>query len=544
MAERCCLCSADVSNGSFKIKRRRVFGEASKSTLEVFDSLALQHFNQTLSVTVDKDAFFCHKCRCLADSFVSLVDKVRHTEKNLIEMIGVGIGSAGRKRCRPDEDQLNEDDQIHLVKSPCTAQNDNEDYQEELETNVSVKIKWPSKERNFVINTPWRKESIKQLTRKNLRSFSSSILSSSASLNSLLKKIIQLIQKEMKDICSDQSDSVIRDMYDGVIFFSWDRLFSELTKKMPILMKLLGGFVNDSNEKKRTPLVCCIASMLLKKRYSKMALFQRAMSVFLYGNGCTKEVYKCLQPLMISLSHSGTMKLLDRLSQDHDIKVQYWSHDLTDHMKNLSRVEHVQSSTLATQTVYTDDDDDEDDEAFCYTQWQFEDENLMDDTVIDDDVVDEEVNDGETCVLGEETNHKDSSINDKSLTDSIISGISDNCDVTVSDTIESEDFSYDNDIDGCNNNVWSGFKLVGDNLDKNFRRSYQRVDCQTISHHYFHTYAVKDRVDLSHFSDLPKNDVIDITQLLPTEQDNVQIKKEYSILISRFIYIYLFSYSL
>jgi L1 cell adhesion molecule like protein len=49
---------------------------------------------------------------------------------------------------------------------------------------------------------------------------------------------------------------------------------------------------------------------------------------------------------------------------------------------------------------------------------------------------------------------------------------------------------------------WSGFKIVGDNLDKNFRRSYQRLERQTVSHHYFHMYAVKDRVDLCQASDL------------------------------------------
>lgn len=50
---------------------------------------------------------------------------------------------------------------------------------------------------------------------------------------------------------------------------------------------------------------------------------------------------------------------------------------------------------------------------------------------------------------------------------------------------------------------WYGFKIVGDNIDKNFRRTFQRVDYQTVSQHYFHSFAMKDRIDLSHFSDLP-----------------------------------------
>jgi L1 cell adhesion molecule like protein len=41
---------------------------------------------------------------------------------------------------------------------------------------------------------------------------------------------------------------------------------------------------------------------------------------------------------------------------------------------------------------------------------------------------------------------------------------------------------------------WNGFKIVGDNIDKNFRRTYQRIDRQTRSCHYYHSYAVLDRV--------------------------------------------------
>ena len=33
---------------------------------------------------------------------------------------------------------------------------------------------------------------------------------------------------------------------------------------------------------------------------------------------------------------------------------------------------------------------------------------------------------------------------------------------------------------------WSGFKLVGDNIDKNVRHTYQRLGQETMSLHYFH----------------------------------------------------------
>ena len=88
-----------------------------------------------------------------------------------------------------------------------------------------VKIKWPSKGRSHITDTPWRRKCIKQLTRKNFRSFSTTVMSSSTKSNT--KRII------------------------------------------------LVGF---------------IASILLKKRLGKMALLQQAVSVLLYGNGCTEQV--------------------------------------------------------------------------------------------------------------------------------------------------------------------------------------------------------------------------------------------------------------
>ena len=79
-----------------------------------------------------------------------------------------------------------------------------------------------------------------------------------------------------------------------------------------------------------------------------------------------------------------------------------------------------------------------------------------------------------------------------------------------------------------------GFKIVGDNIDKNLRRSFQRSDRTTISLHYFHACAVKDRIDFSSFSNLrPTHVVIDPAVLLPNAADVASIKEEFQILISR-----------
>jgi len=81
---------------------------------------------------------------------------------------------------------------------------------------------------------------------------------------------------------------------------------------------------------------------------------------------------------------------------------------------------------------------------------------------------------------------------------------------------------------------WTGFKIVGDNIDKNLRRSYQRCDRQTISLHYFHSCAIRDRIDFSGLSDVPSSHaIIDPTTILPTTADLDAIEEEFQVLVSR-----------
>ena len=56
---------------------------------------------------------------------------------------------------------------------------------------------------------------------------------------------------------------------------------------------------------------------------------------------------------------------------------------------------------------------------------------------------------------------------------------------------------------------WSGFKVIGDNIDKTVRSGHQTLDSQTRSLHYFHAYAVKVRIDCSSLSDVVPD--IDLT---------------------------------
>ena len=81
---------------------------------------------------------------------------------------------------------------------------------------------------------------------------------------------------------------------------------------------------------------------------------------------------------------------------------------------------------------------------------------------------------------------------------------------------------------------WSGFKLVGDNIDKNFRRSFYRHYRKTISMHAFHMYAVKDRIDFSSLSDVaPTGAKVDVTKLLIDQTQVDELNKHVVTLLSR-----------
>lgn len=86
------------------------------------------------------------------------------------------------------------------------------------------------------------------------------------------------------------------------------------------------------------------------------------------------------------------------------------------------------------------------------------------------------------------------------------------------------------------------YKLVGDNIDKNVRPREMRSDNQTRSLHYFHTYALRDRLDLSDVSNkAPATDIahMQVEALLPSASDKATMIKHFSILIARVLSKYI-----
>ena len=89
---------------------------------------------------------------------------------------------------------------------------------------------------------------------------------------------------------------------------------------------------------------------------------------------------------------------------------------------------------------------------------------------------------------------------------------------------------------------WFGFKLVGDNIDKNVKPRDIRFSNQTTSLHYFHVYAVKDRISFKHLNSSPPlitSDDIDFNVFFPAPADNEKLVANFQILMTRMLVHYL-----
>ena len=141
-----------------------------------------------------------------------------------------------------------------------------------------------------MVKTPSRARAIKRVTRRNYTSIAAGVVNSPSTCKSVISNMALKIRREMKVLGSASHDSVLCDTIEAVKLFSWERVSLELFQNLPTLMALLTKIVRKPSE--RRPLLCMLASQLLKCRHPKLGLVQRAVSIMMYGNGTTKQVLK------------------------------------------------------------------------------------------------------------------------------------------------------------------------------------------------------------------------------------------------------------
>ena len=86
-----------------------------------------------------------------------------------------------------------------------------------------------------------------------------------------------------------------------------------------------------------------------------------------------------------------------------------------------------------------------------------------------------------------------------------------------------------------------GYKLVGDNIDKGIKARYMRSEGdRNRSLHYFHSFAVQNRVDFSHLSDVFPDTCFDSPErtalaLLPSADNDKAMRHLFATYISRIL---------
>ena len=108
----------------------------------------------------------------------------------------------------------------------------------------------------------------------------------------ILRSIAVLIRNEMKAMCSDRINSVLRSTdINDLHEFTWDRLLTELRKNAPIFLRVLHAASETRLPRKnKNGVVGVCAAILLKHRFSKMCLGQKILSLILYAGHSSKQV--------------------------------------------------------------------------------------------------------------------------------------------------------------------------------------------------------------------------------------------------------------
>ena len=83
-----------------------------------------------------------------------------------------------------------------------------------------------------------------------------------------------------------------------------------------------------------------------------------------------------------------------------------------------------------------------------------------------------------------------------------------------------------------------------DNIDKTVWPQHQTLEKRTQSLHYFHSFAVKDRIDASNLSDVQSEvdlSLLPLEMLLPTKDDLDHLLDNCTVMVSRILVEVVFS---
>lgn len=153
--------------------------------------------------------------------------------------------------------------------------------------------------KTYHLASPLRSRSVKRLARGSYRIVMKDFAMSVLHQRIMASELARSAKKQMKSLSGKKESSMVFGKKEFMTDFTWNMLWDELAKEVPILMFFLKKMVKNADSRK--PMVCLIISMLLKDQNKEMCLLQNVISALLYGNGCAKQVSLLLEILDIQL---------------------------------------------------------------------------------------------------------------------------------------------------------------------------------------------------------------------------------------------------
>eukprot|EP00731_Ephydatia_muelleri_P025731 Em0017g814a len=366
---------------------------------------------------------------------------------------------------------------------------------------VKVVVTYQDYEKKYNLS-PTREPIGKCLGRNAKRAFAKHSLESPALLEHFLLRINKIIRKEMSQVLRDTAYNIKKAQRETMTALSWANEYRTLRQKAPVLVRFLDACIPKESSRRQCTIMTCIG--VLAKSHCRNTLLHAFISLVLSYGHAGKLVYSRLQKLGLCLSDSSTRALLDILGTDHDKVVKNWVSELSLPTNQLSTVfnEQSQSNSFRASTPVS----------------------LVPSSPPPPPQL------------------ASSSSSSSSFCDSTSPCGSSTSDEDTAPLAAAEQNSPQDGSPVLDCGEWNGFKLIGDNIDKNIKPRDMRINNQTKSLHYFHAFAVKDRIN---FSDITNNaelvfpDDIDYSVFYPNDDDDAQLVSNFQTLVTRIFVEYI-----
>ena len=146
--------------------------------------------------------------------------------------------------------------------------------------------------KKYTLGTPNRKRISKAAARGHKKGIVDQCFADPKVKTYVVHKVLQILQSEMKAMCSLQVDSILRDnTSDGIKVFNWNSFISELEKNAPLLYKILCTCTRTKQPRpNQAGTIGMCSAILMRHRCDKMNLVHKLVGLILYTGHSGKQV--------------------------------------------------------------------------------------------------------------------------------------------------------------------------------------------------------------------------------------------------------------